>query len=60
MAEKKDCFAYKAAGYCTALSVMKCENCGFYKKKGTECNTCMHKGKDSCTNCRTKDPYYKF
>lgn len=60
MAEKKDCFAYKAAGKCAALTTMDCDNCGFYKKRGTECDTCRHKGKPSCTICRIKDKFYKW
>ena len=28
---KKDCFAYLRGGYCTALDVMRCEGCSFYK-----------------------------
>lgn len=47
---KTECFAYKD-GECTALSGLYCDNCRFYKRKGTECNTCSHKDKDTCTKC---------
>lgn len=29
--DKKDCFAYKDRGKCSALRVMDCEDCKFYK-----------------------------
>ena len=29
--EKPDCFAYRDANYCKALSVKNCKNCSFYK-----------------------------
>jgi len=29
--EKTDCFAYRDANYCKALSVKDCKNCSFYK-----------------------------
>lgn len=28
---KKDCFAYLRGGYCTALDIMRCDGCSFYK-----------------------------
>lgn len=48
---RKDCFAYAKDG-CKALKIRDCERCGFYKPKGTECDTCHHKGHDSCQRCR--------
>lgn len=36
MAERKDCFAYKVSGYCSALTEMVCKTgeCSFYKTRG--------------------------
>ena len=51
---EKDCFAYKIGG-CTALNVEDCCGCGFYKKKGTECDTCHNKGKESCSKCHSTE-----
>lgn len=48
---RTDCFAYKGR-LCTAMTAMNCDNCKFYKPKGTECDTCPKKGKDSCNHCR--------
>lgn len=35
MAERKDCFAYKVSGYCSALTEMVCKKreCTFFKTK---------------------------
>lgn len=35
MAERKDCFAYKISGYCSALTDMVCikGDCSFYKTR---------------------------
>lgn len=49
-----DCFAYVNDRMCRALSDTDCENCSFYKPKGTECDSCRHKYKKSCTKCRKK------
>lgn len=51
MADKTDCFAYR--GYaCAALQKLDCEKCGFYKKKGTECDTCSYLNTYKCKGCR--------
>lgn len=60
---KKDCFAYVTKKYrdgivtekCSALKELDCETCKFYKPKGTQCDTCSHKGKKSCKNCWPKE-----
>lgn len=49
-AVKTDCFAYKNGG-CSALHELNCSKCGFYKPKGTECDTCHHKGTADCKKC---------
>lgn len=54
MRAKEDCFAFKRNGLCTALTKMNCDNCRFYKKAGTQCDTCKHKGTISCRNCYGK------
>ena len=49
---KPDCFAYVNMNKCAALITLDCENCRFYKKKGTECDTCSYKGSSKCIECR--------
>lgn len=49
--DRTDCFGYKRAGLCKALTKMDCSKCKFYKPRGTECDTCPHKGKTSCKQC---------
>ena len=59
MADKTDCFAYERG--CRILSVDQCAaNCHFYKKKGTECDTCPKHNTNNCINCRNKKPRYNF
>ena len=47
---KADCFAYRISrdgstdGVCVALRTLDCDNCNFYRKRGTECKTCDNKG----------------
>lgn len=49
---KPDCFAYVNMNKCAALTTIDCEKCGFYKKKGTECDTCGNIGTSKCVECR--------
>ena len=49
--DKTDCFAYKDEK-CRALVSTACEQCNFYKTRGTECDTCYKKGTASCNHCR--------
>lgn len=54
---KEDCFAYsKDRNRCNALKSLYCKDgeCGFYKKKGTECDSCKSSiGRiRSCDICR--------
>ena len=40
---------------CLALEYMYCANgkCKFYKKEGTQCNTCLKKGNiNACKQCK--------
>ena len=56
---KVDCFAYRFSrdgstdGSCVALRVLDCDNCGFYRKRDTECKTCDNKDTVQCklTKC---------
>ena len=54
----KDCFAFREIGksrMCLALEFMQCVNgeCKFYKKDGTQCDTCLKKGNTStCKQCK--------
>ena len=50
---KGDCFAY-INGKCNALKKMYCEEgeCDFYKKKGTECESCLDPSILECVNCK--------
>ena len=54
---KKDCFAYretKKGPRCMSLEELYCAKgkCRFYKKEGTQCNTCENKEDGLCTKCR--------
>lgn len=51
---KTDCFAFGENG-CKALIRRNCDNCTFYKPKGTECDTCYLKGTEHCKECRLKE-----
>ena len=49
----KDCFAYREIGktrMCLALEFMQCVNgeCKFYKKDGTQCDTCFKRETNTC------------
>lgn len=46
---KDDCFAYDNG--CTISSREDCAGCSLYKESGTECDTCNHKGKETCMKC---------
>lgn len=56
---KVDCFAYRISrdgstdGSCVALRYLDCDNCSFYRKRGTECSTCDNRGTELCkaTKC---------
>ena len=56
---KVDCFAYRISkdgrtdGSCVALRELDCYGCSFYRKRGTECNTCDNKDTSMCklTKC---------
>ena len=51
---EKDCFAFAANG-CKILRRNTCDYCSFYKKKGTECDTCYYKSTERCKDCAIKD-----
>lgn len=50
---KEDCFAY-IDGKCNALRFLYCRNeeCGFYKKKGAECQSCNVTLQVECIECK--------
>jgi hypothetical protein len=57
MAEvKTDCFAYRYNGkaYCAGLERLYCstEECVFYKKKGTLCESCNKARAHDCVACK--------
>lgn len=52
---KTDCFAATERG-CAVLRREDCDGCSFYKKKGTECDTCSYKGTQICSSrCPLKE-----